>query len=135
MDVIIDANVIIAALISPAGHTADIFFSPLLSIFAPELLLEEVKEHKKELMLKTNLSGSDFEKALAFLTKEIILFPAIEFLPFLPKAKQISPDQDDIAYLALALKLRCPLWSNDKALKLQSEVKVFSTSELLQFLV
>ncbi len=132
MDVVVDANVVIAALISPTGHTADLFFSPLLRVFAPELLLEEVEEHKKELLRKTGLSESDFNSLVAFLARRISFCPITEFLSFLPKAKQSSPDPDDIAYLALALKLCCPLWSNDKQLKSQSAVKVISTSELLQ---
>src|SRR3989338_241660 len=134
MDIVVDANVVIAALISPTGHTADLFFSPLLGVFAPELLLEEVEEHKKELLKKTGLTERDFNFLVAFLAQRINFFPVTEFLSFLPKAKQFSPDPDDIAYLALALKLCCPLWSNDKQLKSQAVVKVISTSELVQFM-
>ena len=134
MDVVVDANVVIAALISPTGHTADLFFSPLLSVFAPELLLAEVEEHTKELLQKTGLSAKEFKQGVAFLGREIRFFPIIEFFNFLPKAKEVSSDPDDVAYLALALKLRCPLWSNDKLLQSQAAVKVFSTSELLKLL-
>ncbi len=134
MDIVVDANIIIAALISPTGHTADLFFSPLLRVFAPELLLEEVEEHKKELLKKTGLTERDFNSLVAFLARRISFFPVIEFLSFLPKAKQASPDPDDSAYLALALKLCCPLWSNDKQLKSQSAVRIISTSELLKLM-
>ena len=37
-------------------------------------------------------------------------------------------------YFALALKLDCPIWSNEKAFKKQSVVKAFSTSDLISFL-
>lgn len=134
MDVVVDANVVITALISPKGHTADAFFSPMLNVFAPPFLLEEIEEHKEELQKKTDLSETDFNKLIAFLTTEIEISPATTFKSFLPKAKKLSPDPDDVAYFALALKLQCPLWSNDKLLKSQQEVKVFSTAELLQFL-
>ena len=62
----------------------------------------------------------------------------IEFISFegfrelLGKADQISPDSDDVHYFALALKSGCSIWSNDKALKRQTVVKVFSTSDLLK---
>ena len=39
---------------------------------------------------------------------------------------------ESVKYFALALKLNCPIWSEDKALKKQSKVKVYSTSELLK---
>jgi len=74
MDIVVDANIVIAALISPAGHTADLFFSPLVRVFAPESLLEEIEEHKKELMAKTSLSESDFDKIVMLLAREIIFF-------------------------------------------------------------
>ncbi len=47
------------------------------------------------------------------------------------QAKSICPDPDDIQYFALALKLGCPIWSNDKALKEQNTVEVISTGELI----
>ena len=48
------------------------------------------------------------------------------------KARKISPDEKDTVYLALALKLRCGLWSNDKDLKeKQNSVQVYSTEELI----
>src|SRR3989344_7746764 len=131
MDVVVDANILIAVLISPSGHTADLLFSPVLRIFAPELLLEEVEEHKNELLKKTGFSEKDFNQLIVLISKRIIFFPIIDFLPFIQKAKEICPDPDDAAYFALALKLHCPLWSNDKKLKGHEEVKVFSTSELL----
>ncbi|MEI6732208.1 MAG: PIN domain-containing protein, partial [archaeon] len=40
-------------------------------------------------------------------------------------------DIKDAMYLALALKLNCPIWSNDKLLKNQTQIKVYSTSELM----
>lgn len=132
MELVVDANVVIAALISPQGHTADLFFSVPFEISAPELLLAEIEEHRLELLKKTGLTPADFDKALSFLTPRIKLFPIEELLKFLPRAKEICPDKDDVAYFALALKLNCPLWSNDKELKEQKEMKVFSTSEVLE---
>ncbi|RLG24822.1 hypothetical protein DRN85_07025 [Methanosarcinales archaeon] len=46
----------------------------------------------------------------------------------------MSPDPDDIDLLALALKLNCPIWSQEKTFKSQSRIKVFSTSDLLSIL-
>ena len=117
MDLIIDANIFIAALISPRGHTADLFFLDALRLYAPEFLLEEIDEHEEEIVLKTGLSEVKFHQAVTFLRTQIRFVPVIEFLSFLPRAKEISPDVDDVAYFALALKQRCSLLSNNKLLK------------------
>lgn len=56
--------------------------------------------------------------------------PAKESKQFFKKAENISPDPNDFQYFALALKLDCPIWSNDKRLKEQKFVKIYSTEEL-----
>jgi len=48
----------------------------------------------------------------------------------LNEAEKISPDKDDVIYFALALKLNCAIWSNDKNLKEQNRIKIYSTSDL-----
>ena len=52
----------------------------------------------------------------------------------LAQARNISPDPDDVSYLAVALHLRIPLWSNDSALKNQRSIPVYTTEELLGLL-
>ncbi|MCK4476655.1 MAG: hypothetical protein KAU16_08005 [Methanophagales archaeon] len=46
----------------------------------------------------------------------------------------MAPHLKDVEYFALALKLDFPIWSNEKAFKKQSVVKVFSTPDLFSFL-
>lgn len=46
------------------------------------------------------------------------------------KRRKMAPDKDDAAYFALALKKNCGIWSNDKKLKDQDAVSVYSTHEL-----
>ncbi|NMC05060.1 MAG: hypothetical protein GYA24_07615 [Candidatus Lokiarchaeota archaeon] len=35
----------------------------------------------------------------------------------------------------MALKLKCPVWTNDKRLKNQGEIKILGTTELVQSFV
>ncbi|MEW6499155.1 MAG: PIN domain-containing protein [Cyanobacteriota bacterium] len=65
---------------------------------------------------------------------KIKLVPKEEIAPFLKRALELSPEQEDAPFLALSLAMRIPLWSNDKALKKQSTVRVFSTEELSKLL-
>lgn len=49
------------------------------------------------------------------------------------KARKISPDRKDVDYFALALKMKCSIWSNDKPIKnKQNEVKIYNTEELVK---
>ena len=54
------------------------------------------------------------------------------YLGFIEDAERISPDFFDAPYFALALKLECPIWSNDKKLKQQKRIEIFSTEEMFQ---
>lgn len=76
----------------------------------------------------------EVELDLALISSRIKFIPFSEFEKFLPQAKEICPDPSDLEYLALALRFNCSLWSDDKLLKEQDSVKVFSTSDLLEIL-
>lgn len=101
---------------------------------APEFLMVEIKNHADEIVTRTGLSIEKLGKVLTFLEKEIEFVPFEEFTEFYEEADRISPDPDDVQYFALALKLKGAIWSNDKALKRQSAVEVFSTGDLLKLL-
>ncbi|MCD6478676.1 MAG: hypothetical protein J7L44_02190 [Candidatus Diapherotrites archaeon] len=105
-----------------------------VTLFSPEFLLKELIKHKKEIMRKFRLKNEQFELT-AELVKAVVRFkPLSKFEEYIDLAKRHSPDVGDVQYLALAMKLALPLWSNDKALKRQSMVKVLSTKEVLAFL-
>lgn len=83
-------------------------------------------------MSKARINIGEFGFLERILQWRIEFVPVEEFKDFLKEAELVCPDPDDIEYFALALKLNCPIWSEDKRLKKQSKVKVFSTSELLK---
>jgi len=85
-------------------------------------------------MSKANIGIGEFGLMERVLSWQVEFVPVIEFKDFLNEAKLICPDPDDVEYFALALKLNCGIWSNDKRLKKQSKVKVFNTKELREFL-
>ena len=58
--------------------------------------------------------------------------PEEEFKDKLIIAKEISPDSNDVLYFSLALKLNCAIWSNDKKLKQQNKIKIYSTEDLIE---
>ena len=114
------------------SSTRRLLFSPLLELYSPKFALKELSKHRKVVMSKAKIGIGEFGVLEKVLTWKVEFVPVIEFKDFLQEARSICPDPDDIEYFALALKFNCPIWSNDKALKEQSVVKVFSTSELIK---
>ena len=130
MDLVIDANVLFAALIKESV-TSRLLISDRLTLYAPEFLIEEVEKYEEFILQKTGKSKEELQRVLAVLRKRITFVRLPELVSFLDKAKQISPDEKDISYFALALRLSLPIWSNDAALKQkQNAVKVYSTEEI-----
>lgn len=105
-----------------------------VKLFSPEFLLKELEKHKEEVKEKFGLNEKQFSLTLELLKITVEFVPLKEFKEFVEDAKEISPDKDDVQYFALALKSGCAIWSNDKALKRQSVVKVFSIEDLLKVL-
>ena len=53
-------------------------------------------------------------------------------IDYVKEAEKLTPDPDDMPYFALALKLNCAIWSNDKKLQEQDQIKVYPTPELVK---
>lgn len=131
MDFVVDANIIFAALIKK-GITADLLCRETFHLYAPEFLLEEFEDYKELLKDKTERTEEEFLALLSIIKRRIIFVPKEEIMPLIETSKRFSPDPKDITYIALALMLNIPLWSNDKALKnKQNNVKVYNTQDLL----
>ena len=130
MNLVIDSNILFAALIREGG-TSDILFKHTL--YAPEFIFEEFKKYRDYLKGKTKRTEEEFEELFDLFERHVILMPEEEIEHFIAKAEEISPDVKDTIYLALAMKLRCGLWSNDSDLKeKQRVVQVYSTEELMK---
>jgi predicted nucleic acid-binding protein len=130
MDLVVDANIIFAALVKD-GLTIDLLLEPELHLFAPEFLFTEILKYKEELMKKTNRPEEDFNEIFEVLRQKITIIPKEEFESFLEEAHSICPDENDAVYFALVLRLNIAIWSNDKKLKEQNTVRIYSTKDLL----
>jgi len=132
MDLVLDANILFSILIRK-GKNEDLLFHEDLHIFAPEFLFEEFSKYKDLILKKTNKNEEEFEKLVTILKKKIKIVSNEEIDEYLNQAKRICPDLNDIDYFALALKLKCSIWSNDKELKeKQNIIRVYSTKDLIK---
>ena len=131
MNLIVDANILFAALIKE-GSTAELMLSDKLQLFAPEFLFTEFAKYEGLILKKTHRSREEFNQFLDLLKEQIIVISKKQIAPFMNKAEKISPDPKDIVYFALAFALQANIWSNDKELKNQEEIIVYSTKELIE---
>ena len=129
MDLVIDANVLFSALIKDS-FAYNLLFSGSFHLFTPEYIFTELEKHKEELLKKTERTDADFFRLLETLKRRIVIVPLEELASYVEEAEKLTPDPDDMAYFALALKLNCAIWSNDKKLKEQDKIKVYNTHEL-----
>lgn len=112
----------------------EISLIPEFELHSPSFFLDELYEHKAKLLACFSLSETQFLLVKKLLATIVRVAHENEYSEFLPKAMKISPDPDDIDFFALALKLGCPIWSEDKLLKKQSNVRIFSTDDLMELL-
>ena len=131
MDLVVDANILFAALIKK-GVTSNLLFSNELHLYAPEFLLNEFDKYRDLIINKTERPDSEFEELLAIYLRRIHFVPNEDIVPYLGDAIKISPDPNDFVYFAVALKVDASIWSNDSILKSQNKIKVYSTKELLK---
>ena len=132
---IVEANVIFAALIKKSDNFKLIFLLHKMGIelYSPQFVFEEIKKREEKLLRLSKLDILELKLALNQLFRNIKTVPKSRYESFLTEAKSIFPEHPkDAPYFALSLKLKVPLWSNEKLHKKQSKVKVYSTSELLK---
>lgn len=134
MMLVLDNNIFFSLM--RLGSANSYLFSALgAEFFAPGFLKTELNKHKSECLLKSMLSGHEFEIRQAEVEGRVKFCKIPEYKIFLKEARSVLPDPKDSPYLALALALKAAIWSNDPHLKQQSLVKVYSTKELLEELL
>jgi len=133
MDLVVDANILFAGLIRD-NLTAELLFCERLHLFAPEFLFTEFEKYEDLIVQKTSRTKEDFQKVISLLKNRIEIYPKEDFTDYIIRGERISPDNKDSQYFALALFLGASIWSNDKLLKEQNEIEVYSTNDLRKVL-
>ena len=134
MKVVADANVLFS-FFRKDSLVREIIINPNLDyeieLIVPDYVFLELKNHKKEICKKANISEEDFYFALEAL--KLFIYVENSWKEFKEEAIYLLTDNPkDIPYVALALKLDCPIWSYDAGLKKQSKVNILTTKDLLR---
>ena len=87
---------------------------------------------KKKLDRKSALES--FNLLISNLFKNILIIPEEIYADMLPSASDIMKniDEKDSPFLALAMKLKCSILSNDEHFKRQNEVKCYNIDTFLE---
>ena len=84
---------------------------------------------KEEILEKTYRTEEEFLEVFLIIKNKIKLIPEQEFEEFLNEACNLFPQHlKDAAYLALALKYKCSIWSEEKLFKNQNKIEIFMES-------
>ena len=132
MQLVVD-GVVFSALIA-GGKTRELVLTGGFDFHAPAYFDTEVRNHRGPLREKTGLSADQLDTLLDLLLDEITTVPSDAFDDSLPAAREAMADidPDDAPFLALALHLRCALWSDDGDLREQDLAPVVTTTELVE---
>ena len=135
MKLIVDTNVLFSFFKSDSA-TRKIISDISLKLFAPKETFTELQKYKEEICNKSKINEKQFKKTIKIISSLIEIIPKSNFIKYYEESKDFLQDdaKDDAPFVGLALYLGVPLWSNDKALKKQGKVKVFSTYELVKIL-
>ncbi|MBI4148185.1 hypothetical protein HY490_02745 [Candidatus Woesearchaeota archaeon] len=133
MKLVVDTNVLLT-FFWQSSVARVVFSDQHIGLCAPEFALEEIKKHESELMKKAKLSPVHFNQMRKEMAMLVEFIPLAEYRSFLETARSITPDPDDIDFVALSLKFQCPIWSNDHALANQNHFKVCATKEIIELL-
>ena len=137
MYLIVDANRVFSALFSKSNAFAVFLLNNILNeadLISSEFLFFEIGKHLDKIIEKSKLSSEELVKVFRFIKDEVEFVPFKEFNKYADSAEELSPHSKDAQYFALALAFNCAIWSDEKAFKAQSKVKVFNTDELIDIL-
>lgn len=130
MNLILDNNILFS-LMNPHSMNSFIFLDLNVNLFAPEFILEEFNKYEEECIKKSRLDKFKFLERKKAVFSKINFVRLKDFISFLRLAKEFCPDENDVFYFTLALKLKAQIWSNDKELKKQNKVLVLDTKDII----
>lgn len=132
MDLVVDTNVLFSYF-KENSATKELIKSNYFTLFFPEFAKEELLKYKEDIKTKYSLTEIDFSNLLLELTDYIAFYSQKSYSNYFKSFVDFK-DKKDLDFLALALYLKLPLWSNDRLLKTQTEVKIISTKDIFELL-
>ena len=131
MKLVVDTNIIFS-LFKSNSFTRKLLKEYKLELFSSNTLINELHKYSELICSKSEITKEKFLEDVSLLPELIELRNTSQF--FEDKADKLISHKTDVPFLALALELDIPIWSNDLHFKEQSSVKIFNTEELIELL-
>jgi predicted nucleic acid-binding protein len=130
---VVDANVIISALISDSTTREHIVtLNP--ELLTPAFVYEELQTYEELIVEKSGMQPDRVTQFIDLLFQYIEVIPAEEFYPAIDTAEAAIGDTDpnDVLYLACAVACDAAIWSDDADFQEQNLVETYTTGDVVQ---
>ena len=128
--IVVDANILISALLG--GKPRFILFDPKFEFIVNEFTLREVEKYIPFISKKSGVSEKEIRKGISLLPLKIV--SKNYYKDYLKQAEKLigKIDKNDIDILALYLKEKTFLWSEDKDFeKIKPKINLLKTKDLV----
>jgi predicted nucleic acid-binding protein len=133
MELVVD-TAIIFSFFKPDSYTRGLFKSLYMNrarLYAPQYLLDELLSLEGRICEYACIGREEFMTTYVLLSQVMDIIPAEEYESHLVDAlKLLNDHKKDAPFFALALKLRTPVWSNEKRFLEQKEIEILTTAQL-----
>lgn len=111
--VVIDTSIFIK-LLKPDSYTRKVFYGTV-AVITPYLIYE-IYKHRKRISNFTGISEDELMKVIGHLLEFCEIRPETEYFDRWEEAYELAKqfDEKDTPFIALAMKLSIPIWTNDK---------------------
>lgn len=132
MKLVIDANVVISALIANS-KTRELIVTLEPDLLTPAFVHDEVENYEDLIVEKSGMEPDRVAQFIDLLFQYIQNVPADDFYPTIETAEAAigDTDPDDVLYLACAIAMDAAIWSDDSDFDEQNLVGKHSTSDVI----
>jgi predicted nucleic acid-binding protein len=132
MKLVIDANVVISALIADS-KTRELIVTLEPDLLTPAFVYDEIENYEELIVEKSGMESDRVAQFIDLLFQYIKVVPADDFYPSIDSADEAigDTDPDDVLYLACAVACDAAIWSDDSDFNEQDLVETYSTSDVI----
>jgi len=132
MRLVVDANVVISALIADS-KTRELIVTLEPNLLTPAFVYDEIENYEDLIAEKSGMTRQRVQQFVDLLFQYIEVVPVTEFHPCIEEATDAigEVDPDDVLYVACALANDAAIWSDDSDFEEQAVVETYSTSAVI----